>query len=116
MRTDEIYEYIVQNEVKGVEEEFFLISIKNVCDSVPEEHTPLLLLKLILDQYRFSVKLQRINKEQGELLVESVEAFSRAVTVIDAQNETLATYENAMTEAQTTLTRLLKSREISSGH
>jgi hypothetical protein len=102
MRTDEIYEYIVQNEVKGVEEEFFLRSIKNVCDSVPEEHTPLLLLKFILDQHRFSVKLQRINEEQGELLVESA--------------ETLATYENAMTEAQTTLTRLLKSREISSGH
>jgi hypothetical protein len=116
MNTDECYDYIVQNEVKGVEEEFFLRPIKTVCDKVPVEHTPLMLWKVILDQYRLSVesgsvtgKLQKIIEEQGELLVESAEAISRAKTVIDTQNETLGMYENAITEAQTTLTRLLKS-------
>jgi hypothetical protein len=105
MEMNDFYDYIVEYEVESIEEEFFLRSIKNICDSVPAEHTPLLLWKCVLDMYRFSVQ--------------SGDAMSEAKRVIDGQTRLLVENDNAMTEAQIVFEKIskqMKSQEVGDGN
>lgn len=123
MRENDIYNYIVEDQVKTLGEEFFLRSIKNVCDAVPPEHESLILWYYILDVHRLLIKsasltaeLQKVAEEKNELLTECEEALSKAKTVIDSQSKALVAYETVMAEAQTKITRLIEQQKISNGH